>query len=802
MQSILKRISNSLSKIGLMMALLLLGSATASQAQGLGPGLRYTFAPVGGYLYESDNSALESEFTYGGELGLGFGSYLQVSGEYLFTDGATTNLAEFSELAGLQDRSVDLRRYGGRLRLNLRSEGYIPYLSAGTGILEFDPNSVDKTESIYATVGAGVTFRLAQRYRVSVGGELLSYRYNPVSTFVGQDIGTDVGEQTVYSPSLRASVEFFLGGRSLEEQTALDEAFRDQFGGGLSNIRLTVDPFYGRLEFNDALGFPKDQNLYGVNAGIDLGPYVGLRGFYWRGAPGDEVFDDLGTDTEDIQMYGGELKLRLQPKRSRTIAPYGLIGGGYLDVLSGYDDNIPAGTTAPEDRFFATGGVGLEVPLSSSILLVGDVRSLLMSGLEVDEVSDPSEVYGSLMYSVGVEFNLGGGPDRRRPATTQAPPSETPAPEAAPAEDPAMTEREQALMARIDSLEQALQQQRVLQDSIRAQAAAQPVPSDSIPVQVEMRSEEEVRQERPASNLSDQTIMLPVPEVGEIYVRFGDLPAGAAAQPSGESVGDVVSRLQQGQTPQQQQAQAGLSAEQVQQIVRDAIREQMRQVRADTLGGVLTQQQVERTVQRTLREYVREEGTLDATAQSEIDRLEEQIEALRRQIRRQAVETGETRIIEDQTRVVGDEQPFYRQFLGRPLQSIYPVVSLRGGQGPTQGLVGVRGDYRRRVNSNFRFLPEIALGFGNGATSISVLGNVTYSFLEGTTERNTGLPLEPYAGVGLGFASPEGLDLEFVGNILLGADYITQNGNTFFVEYSTLDLFDLNRFSVGYRVRF
>ncbi len=794
-----RRFASSVSMTGLFLILLLMGSASTSQAQQLGPGLRYTFAPVGSYLYESDDSALRSEFTYGGELGLGFGSYLQVSGEYLFTNEATTNLAEFSELPGLQDRSVDLRRYGGRLRINLRNEGYIPYLSAGTGILEFDPNQVEKTESIYATVGAGVTFRLAQRYRVSVGGELLSYRYDPVSTFIGQDIGTDLGQKTVYSPSLRASVEFFLGGRSLEEQTALDEAFREQFSGGLSNIRLTVDPFYGRLQFNDALGFPKDQNLYGVNAGFDLGPYVGLRGFYWRGAPGDEAFEDLGTDTEDIQLYGGELKLRLQPKRSRNIAPYGIIGGGYLDALSGYEDNIPAGTTPPEDRFFATGGVGLEVPLSSSILLVGDVRSLLMSGLDVDEVSDPNEVYGSLMYSVGVEFSLGGS-GRKRRAPEAAAVERT---EPAPTDDPTLTDREQALIARIDSLEQALQQQRALQQqavlSDSAQGAAASARADSIPVQVELPADQAAAQR--TSNLSDKTIMLPVPEVGEIYVRFGELPAGTA-QPSGQTMSDIITRIQQGEAPRATQDAGGLSAQEVRQIVRDALRTQLRDVRADSLGGVMTQQQVERTVRQTLREYVREEGVA-TTSQSEIDRLEEQIESLRRQIRRQPGEGGQTtRIVGDQTRVVSGEQPFYRDFLGRPLQSVYPVVSLRGGQGPTQALLGVRGDYRRRTNSRFRFLPEVAVGFGNGATSISVLGNVTYSFLGTTTERNTGVPLTPYAGLGIGLASPEGLDLEFVGNVLLGVDYLTARGNSFFVEYSTLDLFDLNRFSVGYRVRF
>lgn len=774
---------------GVMLAVAMLLAAPFPVAAQDG-GLRYTFAPVGGYLYESDNSALRSEFVYGGELGLGFGRYLQVSGEYLLSNSVTTNLSAFDELAGLQERTVDLRRYGGRLRVNLNDRGYIPYLSAGTGILEFNPNQAETTESIYATVGGGVTFQLAGRYRVSLGGELLSYRYEPVSTFVGQDVGTEIGEQTVYSPSLRASVEFFLGGRSLDEPTAVDEAFREQFGSGLSNIRLTVDPFYGRLQFNDALGFPKDQNLYGVNAGVDLGPYIGLRGFYWRGTTGDEVLDDLAGGFEDLQLYGGELKLRFAPKRARTIAPYGLIGGGYLDALGGYDDDIPSGTAVPGDRFFATGGAGLEVPLTSSLMLVGDVRSLLMSGLDAADVSSPSEVYGSLMYSVGVEFNLGGGRDRSR-----RPVAEAPAPDRAAPSDATM--RQQELLARIDSLERALQRERLATDTTQVLTGA--VPPDSVVVRAQPA--EQPAQARPgqaarASNLSDKTIMLPVPEVGEIYVRFGEVSGATAAQ--GQTLDDVVTSLQRGQQPA---GSAGLTAQEVQQIVREALREQMRTARPDT-AGALTQQQIEQTVRRTLREYVREGDEVNVTTQSELQRLEEQIESLRQQVQRQTgqpAERTQTRIVESGTQA--GEQPFYRAFLGRPLTAVLPSVNVRGGEGPTQVLVGVRGDYRSRPNARFRMLPEVTLGFGNGPTSISALGNVSYTLLRAFAERNTGLPLEPYVGTGLGIASPTGLDLEFVGNLMLGVDYRPAGRGTFFVEYSTLDLFDYNRFGVGYRVR-
>ena len=113
LNSVLNMLSPSSVTRIVLFCLVAMGLAASSHAQGLGPGIRYTFAPVGGYLYESDNAALRSEATFGGELGIGFGRYLQVSGEYILGNDLTTNLGEFESLTGLAERSVDLRRYGG-----------------------------------------------------------------------------------------------------------------------------------------------------------------------------------------------------------------------------------------------------------------------------------------------------------------------------------------------------------------------------------------------------------------------------------------------------------------------------------------------------------------------------------------------------------------------------------------------------------------------------------------------------------------------------------------------------------------
>ena len=49
----------------------------------------------------------------------------------------------------------------------------------------------------------------------------------------------------------------------------------------------------------------RDQELAGLRAGIDLGRYVGVRAFYWRGTNKDF------KRAESLQSWGGGMQLRL-----------------------------------------------------------------------------------------------------------------------------------------------------------------------------------------------------------------------------------------------------------------------------------------------------------------------------------------------------------------------------------------------------------------------------------------------------------------------------------------------------------
>jgi hypothetical protein len=718
----------------------LLAGATPAQAQFRDVG--YTLEPAAYRVFESDNAAFQDGILYGGALGLSFGRYLELSTEYLANTGLTATFGNVQGLVGLLDRTVDARRYGTRLRLNLYNRRVIPYLAGGSGVLRLAPEDVGASSTIYALAGGGLTFSLRSRYRVSVSGEVLRYRYDPVATFLPPGEQMDNQTQSVTLPALSASVSLFLGGRSLDAQTAVDRALQEQFSNNVfRSLQFFATPFAGRIEFNDALGFPKDQNLVGVNAGVELGPFVGLRGFYWRGTTGDTLFDEIGGGIQDLQMYGGELRLRLNAEIGNGFVPYAEVGGGYLDVLSGYATDIPGEAAPPDDRLFSTVGGGLEVPLTDAVKVAGGLRSLFMNSANASDIRDPGTVYGSLMYTAGFEVRLGGRSD-----DDTRPPSRRPLLERSerPSSSSSLSPQQRA---RIDSLERALA-------ALRRQG---PAPSTTAG--------------QPTGRTTEQTMTVPVPEQGEIYIRFGAPARGQRA--------DTL------RTPRR-----AIGTEELARILEAALQDRA------AAEGTLSEDAIERIVNRSLDRFQRDaDASQPPPDDPRIERMADEIDRLREELEARDAPEAEP------DSAAAAEPPFYRQTLGRPLTYVMPIVGGRAGEGPEQVQVGVRADYRKTPSSRFHLLPEVAVGIGDGRTSLSVLANGAFRVLQNRVPRWTGLPLQPYTGAGLGIVSDSGLTLEPVLNVLLGTTYSFGEGRTLFGELSTLDVFNTNRITFGYRIQ-
>lgn len=744
-------------------------------------GVNYTVSGLGTRLFWDEGAGLDDGFVYGGELGVGFGESLELSGLYLFgTDfeidysGLASDETLRAALTGMLPRRMDVRRFGARLRLNVGSFRFslgrgkvVPFISGGTGLIRFVPDDLDRSENIYVDVGVGFAVGLADRYTLSLAAENLIYRYHPGTTFFSEDDLAAVDltpdrfdQRTAYNPAATLAMKVYLGGRAPGELSDVDRAFRQQFRG--DHFSLALEPFYGQIDFNDALDFPESQAVGGLGVGIDLGAFIGLRAFYWQATNEASILEDgLPDDTNDLQIYGSELNLSFG-REIRGVSPYLLLGGGYIDVGGDYGDQVGIQS---ESRYFAIGGLGMEIPLSSSLKLQGNVRSLLMSTEGVEDVSQPDNVFASFMYSVGVNFHLGGGgqgEDAMGKAVASA--------RAESRDRDAAMERELArLQARLDSLE-AVQ-------AMPAGAAATEPPApllraDTLVVEgdtvVVMRETAPVGVAR--SNLSGQTITVPVPEKGEIYIRFGEPEA-----PHIETIyaPPMVVTLGRGDST----GAGGLTADQIRALIRQEM-QALEQPLPD--GQALTPEELAvnlRAMEERLERRLAEETNRLRAEQNQASRVGRQDDTVERG---DEPPSGQART----TSTVGS----------RELEAVSPYVGFRVGAGPSQVLVGARGHYRF-AGRRLRFMPELALGFGDG-TSISAVANAVLPL-------SPGGPINPYGGAGVGLLSDAGVSgLGLALNLFGGVAYTFGNGMTFFAEFSTLDFGDFSRVLAGYRIPF
>ncbi|MFH1754976.1 MAG: hypothetical protein ABIA59_04665 [Candidatus Latescibacterota bacterium] len=846
----LKRIvTNSLFAILIVIIALTVVCSMGSPAKAQVTGISYTITPVVEGIRFADDAALKDAALFGGKLGFGFGEFIEINGLYLFgsniksdfgdifaVDIATTEL-----LRALPSRGMDLRRYGANLKFNMGRGGVFPFLTLGTGVLRFEPDHLNESESIYISAGLGMQYSLRDRYTVVAQVSNLSYRYNFFSSFLSEDDASalgvtadDFGLTDVNNLSASIGIQVYLGGRQTGKLSELDRALQEQLRGGLRGIALRVEPTAGEIDFADVFGLRNKQRFVGLAAGIDLGPLVGLRGFYWRGTPADSW-----TEFDDIQAYGGEIKFAFSDIGG-SLTPYLLVGGGYMDVLNGY---VGSGATAPEDHPFAVGGFGAVLPLGNSVNLDGSVQSVLMSSSGVDNVSSPNNIEANTMFMLGISFGLGGSSqtagsvfgremaasydDRRKLA----------------ADVTSQKEKLARAQTRIDSLATIISmQQRGLglagwmepsseAAAVRAQrlsltgvpqatgpdsALAWQVPGATPllhPVGEEARSRE------------TRWVTLPLPEEGELYLRFGRpgavsvetitgdpltyymdpatgklIPVSPAAAASAATPGIPVERLQETirqPLPAQALPAQPLAAEQQPTQSLPAQLLPAHQLPAEQASP----QQA--TVPSGEAEVLQR---LESSLDTRFKLLEDRINNMREEQEAAGRLTSSQVSIEPQAAVTpaaevrtGSQEPTSEEGTlaapGTRLPSKFNGVHVLTGYNasrPHQWLIGIRAEFKR-ANQSYRVLPEFVLGTGDGDTSINVNLNGIYDLGIGIVER-----AYPYAGLGIGLLDLG--DLELVLNLIIGSDVRTQYG-TFFLEYMNQD-FDNNRIYAGYQFNF
>lgn len=390
----------------ILFSLLLTTSFTFSQVKEIS----VTVSPAAEYTFWDDKSGLDDGLLYGGKIGFGFGEYVELRATYMKGLDLVTNFEDFGFASfsnGLiPERNVELTRWGGEFKANFGTKTKLnPYFTLGSGVQTIQLESFDEHEQIFATIGLGAKFNLGKRVVFALEAKNTVFNFNAGSRLLTQDdqnalgvTDADFETERLSNWSAMASLQFYLSGRRPGELSELDKAYLKTFSSGFKGLRFTIEPSLAHIDFDGDSRF-RDTWLLGGYAGVDFNDYIGLRAFYFKATNDNEI----STDFDNLQMYGGEFRARLNVPRG--VVPYLSIGGGYLDVTNDYIGND--GLLDVNDSYFASGGLGLNVPLSKEVVAFGGVRALLTSDTDEQNLQNTDQIKTHTLYNFGIKFNIG-----------------------------------------------------------------------------------------------------------------------------------------------------------------------------------------------------------------------------------------------------------------------------------------------------------------------------------------------------------------------------------------------------------
>ena len=167
-------------------------------------------------------------------------------------------------------------------------------------------------------------------------------------------------------------------------------------------IRLSLEPFGGLQTFDASLGInhQNHQSIAGFRAGFDLGPFLGLRGFWWRG-----VNDDFDA-WEGVEGYGGEAQFNLGS--DPWFSPHLLAGGGRMV----FAPDFSAGGAADREALILGGGV--DVRFGPRLRLSATARDYIVN---TRPGKDSRQLAHNWQMSVGLKLLIGGD---TRPSRAEA----------------------------------------------------------------------------------------------------------------------------------------------------------------------------------------------------------------------------------------------------------------------------------------------------------------------------------------------------------------------------------------------
>ncbi len=767
--------------------------------------ISFTISPVGEYSWFDNNSGLNDAFLIGGKLGFGFGEYVELRGIYLRSLDLNTSFDDFGlpnySQGMLTKQNLTLTRWGGEFKANLGTGTLNPYLTLGTGVQTLDLDEGDDFDQIYASAGLGVKFKVGERSTFSLEGKNTTYNFNAGENFLTDTeralfglTGADFSRERLSNWSIQGALQFYLGGREPGTLSDLDQAYLDKFRGGFKGLQFVLEPGGHYVNFDNSSSF-RDAYMLGTYAGIDFNEFIGIRAFYFHATQNEEI----SFDFDPLRMYGMEFRARLND--GSGVTPFIILGGGYLNP---YNDYVGRNNLASDGTAFASGGLGLDIPLGRNVAIIGGVRAMLTSGEDIEDITVTDDIQTHLMYNAGLKFTLG-----KRSTPPQA-----------------IYQRN--LNRELDA-QQAVNDQRIqkikedyqnkiagLEQELKAAYEARDVEKAVKLLEEKKKAEKELEEvtvlEEQNKGLKAKVIETPdgtvvvapqqekliqmTPVEFELLIEriLKSLEEAPAAAPATAPVQPL--QIMPGQQP--------MPYNQYQQPQLDLLNK-----RIDFLEKLLLEVNLKKGLDQPVPSTQPEIQSTQEKVADMSDKIMDKLDDLNRKIDENTYRLSQ-REQSGQTVVVSPPGSGQTQSTITQLDEQGNVVDIKKMPGANQALlyksmsallgfnyggastlnVGIRMHYDI-LNSPLEFMPEAYLGFGEG-TSFGMSANVILPFTTGGNEE-----VLPYVGFGLGFAS---IDDSFHGNynLLIGAQLPILNPN-FYFDYTMRNSFKYNQFAIGFK---
>lgn len=752
--------------------------------------ISFTLSPAGEYTWWDNKAGIEDGSLIGGKLGFGFGEYLELRAVYMQSLDLKTSFDDYGFANFNPDlydpQNITLKRWGGEFKANIGTKKLMPYITLGTGVQTIATDFTDDLEQIYASAGLGVKFNLNRRIVFSLEGKNTTFNFNSGSNLLTDadrsNLGiseTDISNERLSNWSVLGSLQFYLGGRTPGTLTELDQAYLNKFKGGFKGLQLVLEPGGNYIAF-DNNSLYRDTYMLGGYAGLNFNEYVGLHAFYFLATKEEEI----SIDFDNLNMYGLEFRARLND--GNGVTPYLILGGGFINP---YPDYLGKEGLSVDGKEFATGGLGLEIPLGKHFLISGGIKTMITSGLDVTDVNAPDDIQSHVMYNAGLQFTLGKKAVEAKEVYKQTLNRElTGQREENDQKIKLLKEEYESKMVSLEvELKKAYETKNV-DKAIKILEEKKEVEKSLEEVEIlEKVNENKATDEAVVNKDNIETkeinnsefIQLTPAQFESLLVRIlqetNDLP--------------VTESLKETQIPQSNEEQ---------QI-------ELLNQRIDLLEKVLMEIDANKTdkiLKKAVETKPQESDETSLLILQKLDDLNKKIEAVSNRVESQENEykavvippqNEEKAVIKtlDKEEDIFENQELSDKERKLQFQSVAATVGYNFAD-ETSANFGIRLYYNIK-KTPFQFMPKAYIGLGEN-TSYGLSGNVIYPFMKNHDK------VSPYIGAGLGIENSANNTFGNY-NIIIGLGLPVIHKNVF-IDYTMKNNFDYNEFVVGYKISF